>query len=67
MLILKRLSLVTAYPFTGLVYLLILPLSAFIFGDEISWPKAVGALLIFTGIIFTAVGAAINEREEGLE
>lgn len=57
-LILKRIDLIKAYPFTGLVYLLILPLSAFIFGDEISWSKAAGAALIFAGIIFTAAGRA---------
>ncbi len=55
-LILKRMKLVAAYPLTGMVYLLILPLSAYFFGDEISWEKAAGAALIFTGIVFTAAG-----------
>jgi drug/metabolite transporter (DMT)-like permease len=65
--ILKRINLTTAYPFTGLVYLLILPLSAFIFGDNISWQKAAGAVLIFGGIIFTSIGARLRRQREQLK
>lgn len=61
-LILKTLPLSAAYPFTGLVYLLILPLSVFIFGESPDWSRFAGAVLIFTGIIFSAIGAAANER-----
>ncbi len=60
MLVLRRLSLSAAYPFTGAVYLLILPLSMLIFDEKPGWARFAGALLIFAGIIFTAAGASKN-------
>jgi len=65
--ILKRVELVSAYPFTGLVYLLILPLSAFAFGDEISWEKGAGAALIFIGILFAAAGQGMRQKKRRAE
>ena len=61
-LILKVLPLTTAYPLTGTVYFLILPLSVFIFGESPDWSRFAGAALIFAGIIFSAYGSAADER-----
>lgn len=61
MLILKNMPLTVAYPFTGMVYLLILPLSIFIFGENPHWSSFAGAALIFCGIVLTAFGAVKNE------
>lgn len=61
-LVLKRLPLTVAYPFTGAVYLLILPLSMLLFGESPEWSRFAGAALIFAGIGVSAVGAVKNEN-----
>ena len=55
-LILKRLPLTVAYPFTGAIYLLILPLSIFLFGESPDWSRFAGAALIFAGIAVSSSG-----------
>ena len=59
--VLKRLPLTVAYPFTGAVYLLILPLSMIVFDETPGWSRFAGAALIFIGIIFSASGAVKSE------
>ena len=59
---LKKLPLTVAYPFSGTVFLLIIPLSAVIFNEPPDPARIAGALLIFSGIVFTAIGAVKNER-----
>ena len=62
LLILRRMSLTAAYPFTGMIYVLILPVSAFVFGDSISVVRVVGAVLIFAGVMLTAAGTSKMRR-----
>lgn len=62
--ILRRIDLLTAYPFTGMIYIIILPITFRIFGDSISPARIGGAVLIFVGIMFTAVGAGYGKKEQ---
>jgi len=61
-LVLKKLPLTVAYPFTGAVYLLILPLSVLVFGEQPGWSRFAGAALIFAGVAVTAAGMVRNEH-----
>lgn len=61
-LVLKRMPLIAAYPFTGAVYILVLPLSILLFGETPHWSRFAGAFLIFAGIGVSALGAVKNEN-----
>jgi drug/metabolite transporter (DMT)-like permease len=63
-LILKRVNLLAAYPFTGIIYLLILPISYLVFDESITRWQIWGAAMIFIGIMLNAAGnaAAVKKR-----
>ena len=50
MLALNRLPLSHAYPFMGLSFVLVLLLSAALFGEPMTWPKLAGVALICLGV-----------------
>lgn len=56
MLALNRLPLSHAYPFMGLSFVLVLFLSALLFGESLTWPKIAGALLICLGVVLGSHG-----------
>lgn len=51
---LTRFELSRAYPFVALSFVLVLLLSALIFGEALTWPKILGVVLIVVGL---AVGS----------
>jgi drug/metabolite transporter (DMT)-like permease len=56
MLALNKLPLSHAYPFMALSFVLVLLLSAAMFGESLNWPKAAGALLICLGVALGSQG-----------
>ncbi len=60
-LILKRLPLITAYPFTGIIYILILPLSCFMYHKPVEPERAAGMVMIFAGIVLCSLGSRRNK------
>jgi drug/metabolite transporter (DMT)-like permease len=54
MLAMVKLELSHAYPFVSLSFVLVLFLSAVLFGEPLSWAKVLGILLIVAGV---AVGS----------
>lgn len=64
-LILNRMKLIAAYPLNALSYILILPLSAFLFAEAISLVRAVSAFFIAAGVALLMLGEdRIREREK---
>lgn len=57
MLALTRFELSYAYPWMGVNYLLVLFLGIALFGEQMSWGKIVGTLLIVVGLIILAKSA----------
>ncbi len=56
-LVLKAMPLTVAYPSTGAIYLMILPLSVIFFGENPGWGRYGGSTLIFLGIIVSSLGS----------
>ncbi|WP_427183516.1 EamA family transporter [Bordetella bronchialis] len=56
MMALSKFELSYAYPFTGLVYVLVMLASFFLFGDSISTGKVVGTLVMIAGLIIVSRG-----------
>jgi drug/metabolite transporter (DMT)-like permease len=48
---LTRFELSRAYPFVALSFVLVLGLSALLFGEALTAPKVIGVLLIFVGLV----------------
>ena len=63
-LILARMNLITAYPLNGLSYLLILPVSFFIFGETISRERFIGALITSAGVACLLTGNYIVSQDK---
>ncbi len=55
-LILSRMRVIAAYPLNGISYLLILPLSFFIFSEPISRVRLISTLLISAGVALLSYG-----------
>jgi multidrug transporter EmrE-like cation transporter len=53
---LSRLDLSRAYPFVSASFVLVLTLSAIIFGESLTLPKLAGAVLIVAGLIIGSQG-----------
>jgi drug/metabolite transporter (DMT)-like permease len=56
MLAMVKLDLSHAYPFVSLSFVLVLFLSALLFGEPLSWAKALGVLLIVAGVAVSSQG-----------
>jgi drug/metabolite transporter (DMT)-like permease len=56
MLALNKLPLSHAYPFMALSFVLVLFLSALLFGESLTWPKIAGTLLICLGVVLGSQG-----------
>ncbi len=54
--VLSRLPLSLAYPVLALGYVFVVVASRFLFGEKITWSKAIGCLLIVVGVWFLALG-----------
>ena len=63
-LLLKQLSLITVYPLTAVIYVLILPVSVFLFNEAVRPADYAGAFLIFSGIILAAAGGRLKAGQE---
>lgn len=57
MLALTRFELSYAYPWMGLNYLLVLFLGVTLFGEQMTWERTVGTLLVVAGLILLAQSA----------
>jgi drug/metabolite transporter (DMT)-like permease len=53
---LSRLELSQAYPFVSASFVLVLIMSAIVFGESITAPKAIGAVLIVIGLVIGSQG-----------
>lgn len=53
---LSRIDLSSAYPFVAASFVLVLALSAIVFGESMTLPKVAGALLIVLGLIVASQG-----------
>ena len=63
--ILNRMKLIAAYPLNALSYILILPLSAFLFAETISPVRIVSSFFIAAGVALLMLGEAkVKEREK---
>lgn len=51
-----RMPLSHAYPFMSLAFVLVMFLSAFIFNEPLTWPKAIGMVCIVVGIVVGSQG-----------
>jgi len=56
MLAMVKLDLSHAYPFVSLSFVLVLFLSAWIFGEPLTWPKIAGVALIIGGVALGSQG-----------
>ena len=56
MLAMVKLDLGHAYPFVSLSFVLVLFLSAFFFGEPLTWPKVAGVALIVAGVALGSQG-----------
>jgi multidrug transporter EmrE-like cation transporter len=56
MLAMAKLDLSHAYPFASLSFVLVVFLSAFFFGEPLTWPKVAGAALIVCGVALGSQG-----------
>ncbi len=54
--VLSRLPLNLAYPVLALGYVLVVVASRFLFGERITWSKAIGCTLIVVGVWILAMG-----------
>jgi len=56
MLAMTKLELSHAYPFVSLSFVLVLVLSAALFGEPLTWPKGFGIALIVAGVVVGSQG-----------
>ncbi len=65
LLVLRRMPLAAAYPFTALIYLLVLPLSFFLYGKMPSPGRIAGMFMMFGGILLCFYGSRLNDEKGG--
>lgn len=65
--VLKRLPISAAYPFISLSFVLVLIASYWFFGEEITFFKGIGSMLIISGIILTSMGNKRIARKRAQE